>query len=68
MIVDVFDRLISLNIKIGSKLVLTDTIPIKDGYLQLTPDNTRFQFGSNTFPRPRASHRVRRIVTDRFHR
>jgi hypothetical protein len=48
----------SFNTKSGSKLLLTDTIPIKHGVLQLTHDNTRFQYGSNTYPRPRSTYRV----------
>lgn len=45
--------------KIGSKLLLTDTIPIQDGYLQLNGENTQFHYGSNTYPRPRSAFRGR---------
>lgn len=45
--------------KIGSKLLLTDTIPIQDGYLYLNGENTQFHFGSNTYPRPRSAYRNR---------
>lgn len=45
--------------KIGSKLLLTDTIAIQEGYLQLNGDNTQFHYGSNTYPRPRSAFRGR---------
>ena len=48
----------SFNVKPGCKLLLTGVIPIQNGFLQLTHDNTRFQYGSNTFPRPRSAYRV----------
>ncbi len=48
----------SFNMRPGSKLLLTGLIPIKDGLLQLAHDNTRFQYGSNTYPRPRSAYRV----------
>jgi len=47
------------NAKIGSKLLLTDRIPIHDGVLQLNCENTQFHFGSNTYPRPRSAYRGR---------
>ncbi len=47
-----------MNTKSGSKLLLNDIIPIQNGLLQLTHDNTQFQYGSNTYPRPRSSYRV----------
>ncbi|CAF0750284.1 unnamed protein product [Adineta steineri] len=50
---------LSFNIRPGCKLLLTGVIPIKDGLLQLTHDNTRFQYGSNTYPRPRSAYRGR---------
>lgn len=48
----------SFNVKPGCKLLLTGVIPIENGFLQLTQDNTRFQYGSHTFPRPRSAYRV----------
>ncbi|UJR20757.1 hypothetical protein I4U23_023875 [Adineta vaga] len=50
---------LSFNTKSGSKLLLTDTIPIKNSVLQLTHDNTRFQYGSSNYPRPRPTYRGR---------
>ncbi|CAF1153962.1 unnamed protein product [Rotaria sordida] len=55
------DHIPSLNFhtKIGSKLLLTDLIEIKDGLLQLTHDNTQYQYGSNTYSRLRSTRRGR---------
>ncbi|CAF0792830.1 unnamed protein product [Adineta ricciae] len=50
---------LSFNMKSGSKLLLTDTILIQNGVLQLTHDNTRFHYGSNRYQRPRATVRGR---------
>lgn len=50
---------LTLDTKSGSKLLLTDTILIKHGVLQLTNENTRFKFGSNTYPRPKSAYRGR---------
>jgi hypothetical protein len=50
---------LSFNTRPGCKLLLTGVIPIKNGLLQLTHDNTRFQYGSNTYPRPRSAYRGR---------
>ncbi|CAF2125629.1 unnamed protein product [Rotaria magnacalcarata] len=50
---------LNFNIRPGCKLLLNGEILIKDGLLQLTHDNTRFQYGSNTFPRPRSAYRGR---------
>ncbi|CAF4494499.1 unnamed protein product, partial [Rotaria sp. Silwood1] len=50
---------LSFNIRPGCKLLLTGIISIKDGLLQLTHDNTRFQHGSNTYSRPRSAYRGR---------
>ncbi|CAF1526720.1 unnamed protein product [Adineta ricciae] len=50
---------LNLHTKPGCKLLLTGVISIKDGLLQLTNDNTRFQHGSNTYPRPRSAYRGR---------
>lgn len=50
--------LLSFNTKTGSKLLLTDVIPIKDGFLQLNHNNTQYQYGSNTYSRPRTTRRV----------
>jgi hypothetical protein len=50
---------LSLNTRIGSKLLLTGLISIQDGLLQLTHDNTRFRYGSKTYPRPRSAYRGR---------
>lgn len=52
----------SSNIKPGCKLLLTGVIPINNGFLQLTHDNTQFQYGSNTFPRPRSAFRVNKMT------
>ncbi|CAF3400706.1 unnamed protein product [Rotaria socialis] len=48
---------LNFNTKIGSKLLLIDTIPIQDGLLQLTHDNTQYQYGSNTYSRARSTRR-----------
>ncbi|CAF2403546.1 unnamed protein product [Rotaria sp. Silwood2] len=50
---------LNFNTKIGSKLLLTDIITIKDGLLQLTRENTQYQNGSNTYSRPRSTRRGR---------
>ncbi|CAF3725532.1 unnamed protein product [Adineta steineri] len=50
---------LTFNTKLGSKLLLTDITQIKNGLLQLTHENTRFQYGSNKFPRPRPGFRDR---------
>jgi len=50
---------LNLNTKLGSKLLLTDTITIENQRLQLTIDNTTFKYGSNTYPRPRSAYRNR---------
>ena len=36
-------------------------MPIQDGYLYLNGENTQFQFGSNTYPRPRSAYRNRTL-------
>ena len=48
----------SSNIRSGCKLLLTGIIQIKDSLLQLTRDNTYFQYGSKKFARPRSIHQV----------
>ena len=48
----------SYTMKPGCKLLLTGVVPIKNGFLQLTHDNTRLQYGSSTYPRPRSAYRV----------
>jgi hypothetical protein len=50
---------LTFNTKSGTKLLLTDIIPIENNLLQLTHDNTKFQYGSNTYPRPRSKYRAR---------
>lgn len=50
---------LNLNTKLGSKLLLTDTVTIENQCLQLTSDNTTFKYGSNTYPRPRSAYRNR---------
>ncbi|CAF0984640.1 unnamed protein product [Rotaria sp. Silwood1] len=50
---------LNFNTKIGSKLLLTDIIQIKDGLLQLTHDNTQYHNGSNTYSRARSTRRGR---------
>lgn len=47
------------NVKSGCKLLLTGVVPLTDGFLQLTSENTKFQFGSRTYPRPRSAYRGR---------
>jgi hypothetical protein len=63
-----FFCLYSFNIRPGCKLLLTGVISIKDGFLQLTHDNTRFQYGSNTYSRPRSAYRVNILCSTFLHR
>lgn len=48
----------STHVKRGRKLFIRGSVKIQDKYLQLTAENTSFEFGSNKFSRPLSSNHV----------